>query len=42
MAMLERVDITLDEQKIGTTLHGQEPSAGDVYTVSCILGVSRV
>ena len=38
--MLERVNITLDEQKIGTTLHGQEAATRDVDTVPCILDVS--
>jgi hypothetical protein len=41
MSMLERVNVTLDEQKIGTALHGQEPTTRDVDTVSCGLGVSR-
>ena len=35
--MLERVNVTLDEQKIGTALHRQEPTARDVDTVTYIL-----
>ena len=38
--MLERVDITLDEQKIRTTLHGQEATTRDVDTVPCGLSVN--
>jgi len=38
--MLEGVNVTLDEQKIGTALHGQEATTGDVDTMSCSLGVS--
>jgi len=41
MSMLERVNVTLDEQKVGTALHGQEPATRDVDTVPYILGVSR-
>jgi len=40
VSMLERVDVTLDEQKIGTALHGQESTAGDVDAMSYVLGVS--
>jgi len=40
MSVLERVNVTLDEQKIGTALHGQEPTTRDVDTVSYGLGVS--
>ena len=38
--MLEGVNVTLDEQKIGTALHGQEATTRDVDTMSCGLGVS--
>lgn len=38
--MLKRVNVTLDEQKIRTTLHGQETATRDVDTVPCILSVS--
>jgi len=38
--MLEGVNVTLDEQKIGTTLHGQEATTRDIDTMSCGLGVS--
>lgn len=40
VSMLERVNVTLDEQKIRTTLYGQETATRDVDTVPCILGVS--
>lgn len=40
ISMLEGVNVTLDEQKIGTALHGQEATTGDVDTMSCSLGVS--
>ena len=40
ISMLEGVNVTLDEQKIGTALHGQEATTGNVDTVSCGLGVS--
>jgi len=39
--MLEGVNITLDEQKIGTALHRQEAATRDIDTMSCSLGVSR-
>ena len=34
MSMLERVNVTLDEQEVGTTLHGQESTTRDVDTVA--------
>ena len=38
--MLEGVNVTLDEQKIGTALHGQEATTRDIDTMSYGLGVS--
>jgi hypothetical protein len=40
IAVLERVNVALDKQKIGTTLHGQESATGDVDAVAYIVGVS--
>lgn len=40
MSVLERVNVTLDEQKIGTTLHRQESATRDVDAVTYFVGVS--
>lgn len=42
MSVLERVDVTLDKQKIGTTLHRQESTTRDIDTVSYVLAISWV
>lgn len=34
ISVLKRVNVTLDEQKIGTTLHGQESTTGDIDTMT--------
>ena len=36
LAVLERVDVTLDEQQVRAALHGQEPATGDVDTVGVV------
>ena len=35
MSVLERVNIALDEQEIGTALHRQEAATRDVDTMTC-------
>ena len=39
--MRERVNVALDEQEIGTALHGQEPATRDVDTMSYVPGVNQ-
>ena len=42
VAVLERVDVTLNEQKVGTTFHRQESTTRDVDTVACRFWLSTV
>ena len=42
LTVLERVDVTLDEKQVRAALHGQEPTAGNVHTVSVVEMFDRV